>query len=170
MTAPLLHPSLHFCLSIYQLYSPPPHFQSSLSITASPPLTTLSLSPFPLFFLPAGFPLPLSMLFFTACSQLGLFGPTIAWQVLHRVTEAVFDDDAVHGGFWHAQFLPDWSFRLAVLPQVHHTLTLQDIVLLGLQARQGFCGGRKVAHCRHWRGSEWASSSSKIRSERVEQY
>lgn len=36
-------------------------------------------------------------------------------------------------------------------------------MLFGLQAEWGFCGGTKVADCRHWRGSEWVSSSSKIR-------
>ncbi len=35
-------------------------------------------------------------------------------------------------GFRHAKLLPNWPFRLAVLPQVHHPLALQHVMFLGL--------------------------------------
>lgn len=64
------------------------------------------------------------MFFVHGLYQSGFFGAAVAREVLHRVAEAVFDDDAVHGRFWHVQLLSDRPFRPAVLPKVHHTLAL----------------------------------------------
>lgn len=89
----------------------------------------------------------------------GFLWSPVARQVLHRVAEAVLDDDAVHRGLGHPQLQPDGSLRLAVLPEVHHPLPLYHIVLLGLLENPsgdrppggpsvgGFCGGRQAADC-----------------------
>ena len=96
----------------------------------------------------------------------GFLWSPIARQVLYSVAEPVLDDDAVHRGLGHPQLLPDGPLWLAVLPEVHHSLPLHHIMLLGLLASSGwpsggsprsspdgpssgggFCGGRQAADC-----------------------
>lgn len=97
---------------------------------------------------------PLSSPFLSDFS--GLFWPAIARQVFHCIAEAVLYNDAVHSGLGHPQLLPNGALRLSVLPQVHHTLALQDIVLLGLQAGAGFCGANK------WQTVDTAGGSGRM--------
>lgn len=116
-----LFPLFTLPLSIYQVCD-----LSSLILSAfSGLISNISLCLLP-FSLPPPFFTPSECVYFLSVIiyQSGFFGSAVAREVLHRVAEAVFDDDAVHGGFWHVQLLSDRPFRPAILPKVHHALAL----------------------------------------------